>query len=40
MGKYRFSLFITPSVREILFAIFWTCEFQFIYIRSLLDLEN
>ena len=31
MGKYRFSLFITPSVREILFAIFWTCEFQFIY---------
>ena len=31
MGTYRFSLFITPSVREILFAIFWTCEFQFIY---------
>ena len=31
MGKYSFSLFITPSVREILFAIFWTYEFQFIY---------
>ena len=31
MGKYRFSLFITPSVRKILFAIFLTCEFQLIY---------
>ena len=30
-GNYRFSLFITPSLREILLAIFWTCEFQFIY---------
>ena len=25
MGKYRFSLFITPSVREILLAIFSVC---------------
>ena len=23
MGKYRFSLFITPNVRDILLAIFW-----------------
>ena len=30
MGKYRFSLFITPSVREILLA-FFVREFQFIY---------
>ena len=26
MGKYRFSLFITPNVRDILLAILW--EFQ------------
>ena len=30
MGKYRFSLFITPNVRDILLAIFFVCEFQFI----------
>ena len=30
MGKYRFSLFITPNVRDILLAIFCVCEFQFI----------
>ena len=39
MGKYRFSLFITPSVREILFAIFERVSSN-SYIRSLLDLEN
>ena len=31
MGKCRYSLLITLSVCEILFAIFLTCEFQFIY---------
>ena len=30
MVKYRFSLFITPNVRDILLAIFCVCEFQFI----------
>ena len=30
-GKYRLSLFITPSVRDILLAIFCVCEFQFMY---------
>ena len=29
-GKYRFCLFITPNVRDILLAIF-VCEFQFLY---------
>ena len=29
-GKYHFSLFITPNVRDILLAIF-VCEFQFIF---------
>ena len=30
-GKYCFSLFITPKVRDILLAIFCVWEFQFIY---------
>ena len=38
-GKYRFSLFITPKVRDILLAIF-VCESSNSYIRSLLILEN
>ena len=29
MGKSRFSLFITPNVRDILLATFCVCEFQF-----------
>ena len=38
-GKYRFSLFITPKVCDILLAIF-VCESSNSYIRSLLILEN
>ena len=30
-GLYRFSLFITPNVCDILLAIFYVYEFQFIY---------
>ena len=30
-GRYLFSLFIIPNVREILLAIFAECELQFIY---------
>ena len=30
-GKYRLSLFITPSVRDILLVILYVCEFQFMY---------
>ena len=39
MGKCRFSLFITPSVREILLAIF-LCASSNSYIHSLLISEN
>ena len=30
-GRYLFSLFIIPNVREILLAIFAECELQFMY---------
>ena len=30
-GKYRFILFITPNVRDILSEIMYVCEFQYIY---------
>ena len=39
MGKYRFSLFITPSVREIYLQFFERVSSN-SYIRSQLDLEN
>ena len=29
-GKYRFKQFITPRVRQILFAIFTECDSQFM----------
>ena len=31
IGRYRFSLFITPRVRDILFAIFEEWDFQFMF---------
>ena len=39
MGKYRFSLFITPRVLEILLAFFVRVSSD-SYIRSLLNQEN
>ena len=39
MGKYRFSIFITPSVREILLATF-VCGSSNSYIHLLLIPEN
>ena len=39
MGKYRLSLFITPSAREILLAIF-VCGSSNSYIHLLLNPEN
>ena len=38
MAKYRFDLFIIPSLREILMAIF--CVISNSYIHSLLIPEN
>ena len=40
MGKYRFSLFITPSVREILLAFFFVGANSNSYIHSVLITEN
>ena len=39
MGKYHFSLFITPSVREIFLQFFDNVSSN-SFIRSLLNLEN
>ena len=39
-GKYRLSLFITPSVRDILLAIFFVCVSSSSCIHLLLILGN